>query len=183
MSKRLADQRRFPNAHCWTVRCAVVVGLMLLGAAGCSGRATAGAFAGSTPTTAHAPIDAAPKAGAPAWCRTLDNPAVTALAGVLPQLLTGNASAALPKVQAAATVIRNAAGFAPRNLGNCWPARQPRSTPPQSTRSARIAAGREHGVHLVEQGSAERMRFPVTGLVGRWRWLAVATAAATLVAL
>ena len=27
------------------------------------------------------------------------------------------------------------------------------------------------------------MRFPVTGLVGRWRWLAVATAAATLVAM
>ena len=132
MSNRLADQRRFPYAHCWTVGCAVVVGLVLLGAAGCSGRATGGAVAGTTPTTAHAPIDAAPKAGAPAWCRTLDNPAVTALPDVLPQLLTGNASAAMPKVQAAATVIRNAAGSAPAEPGKLLADAAPRSTPPRA---------------------------------------------------
>jgi hypothetical protein len=86
--------------------------LALLGVAGCSSRASGGADARSTPSTIHATIDAAPKAGAPAWCRTLDDPAVTALADVLPQLLTNDASVAASKVHAAAAVMRKAAAVA-----------------------------------------------------------------------
>lgn len=53
------------------------------------------------------------KDGCPRWCRTLDDPAVTALPNILPQLLTKDASAAVPKVQAAATVMHKAAASAP----------------------------------------------------------------------
>lgn len=53
--------------------------------------------------------EAAPKAGAPAWCRTIDSPTVTALANVLPQLVTDNAATAVPQVRAAAAVLHNAA--------------------------------------------------------------------------
>jgi triphosphoribosyl-dephospho-CoA synthetase len=61
--------------------------------------------------------EAAPKAGAPAWCRTIDSPTVTALADVLPQLVTDEAAAAAPKVHAAATVLRNAAASAAAESG------------------------------------------------------------------
>jgi hypothetical protein len=47
----------------------------------------------------------------------LDKPKVTALADVLPELVTSHASAAAPKVRAAATVLRQAAASAPRGPG------------------------------------------------------------------
>jgi hypothetical protein len=43
----------------------------------------------------------------------IDNPVVTALPVVLPQLLTRSASTAAPKVHSAATVLRHAAASAP----------------------------------------------------------------------
>lgn len=98
--------------------CALLAGLALLGAAGCSRGATGSAsstvFAVPTPPPSTiAAADAAPKSGAPAWCRTVDSPSVTALVNVLPQLVTDKAAGAAPQVHAAATVLRNAAVSAP----------------------------------------------------------------------
>jgi hypothetical protein len=47
----------------------------------------------------------------------LDNPEVTALANVLPQLVTSQASTAAAKVHAAAAVLRHAAASAPAGPG------------------------------------------------------------------
>ena len=113
----VAGRPGFLYVSCRTVGRAVIVGLVLLGFAGCSSRAADGAAAGSTPSTSHARSDAAPKAGAPAWCRTLDSPAVTALSDVLPQLVTKQASVAAPKVRGAAMVLRHAAASAPAGPG------------------------------------------------------------------
>lgn len=102
---------------------ALIAGLALLGATGCSQGATSGSVssqASSFPSAVPSSISAAeavPKAGAPAWCGTLDSPAVTALSGVLPQLVGKQASAAVPKVRAAATVLRQAAASAPAEPG------------------------------------------------------------------
>jgi hypothetical protein len=98
--------------------CALIAGLALPGAAGCSRAAAGGSAAATfvtppvTPSTISA-AEAAPKPGAPAWCATLDNPAVTALDDVLPQLVTDKAADAAPKVRTAATVLRTAAASAP----------------------------------------------------------------------
>lgn len=98
--------------------CALITGLALLGAAGCSRGAggsvssEASAIPSSAPSTIST-VNAAPKPGAPAWCSTLDNPAVIALANAVPELVTDQASTAAPKLQTAATVLRNAAASAP----------------------------------------------------------------------
>lgn len=109
------------NAYYRIAGCALIAGLVLPGTAGCS-RAGESVSSGVSafPSGVQATIsgaEAAPAAGAPGWCRTLDNPAVTALANVLPQLVTNQASAAVPKVHAAATVLRNAAASAPTGPG------------------------------------------------------------------
>jgi hypothetical protein len=99
--------------------CALVAGLALLGAAGCSrgaadGSASAAAsgYPSAVPSSVS-PAEAAPTPGAPKWCGTLDSPTVTTLSGVFPQLVGKQASAAVPKVRAAATVLRQAAASAP----------------------------------------------------------------------
>jgi hypothetical protein len=105
-------------------KCALVSGLMLLGVAGCSrGAADSSAphsgfsaISSAAPSTISA-AEAAPKPGAPAWCGMLDNPEVTALANVLPQLVTSQAAAAAAKVHAAAAVLRHAAASAPAGPG------------------------------------------------------------------
>ncbi len=129
-------RRQLPLTH-WTLRnpmpskayrkiaeYALAVSLALLAAAGCSRGASADGpaspAASSFPSAAQSSIpagEAAPKAGAPAWCGTLDSPAVTGLPGVLPQLVSKHASAAAPKVHAAAEILRHAAASAPAGPG------------------------------------------------------------------
>lgn len=103
--------------------CALIAGLALVAAAGCSQGSTGGSvpsevsnFPSAVQSTISSTV-AAPKAGAPTWCGTLDSPAVTTLSGVLPQLVGKQASAAAPKVRAAATVLRQAAASAPAGPG------------------------------------------------------------------
>lgn len=109
--------------HRQIAECVLIAGLALLGAASCSrGSAEGSAASGvsaipSAVQSTISAVEAAPKPGAPAWCRTIDNPAVTTLSGVLPQLLTNQASAAAPKVRAAATVLRHASVSAPTGPG------------------------------------------------------------------
>lgn len=111
------------NAYRRIAECSLITGLALLGIAGCSrGAADAPVSPGvsALPSAVQSTLSAAaaaPKTGAPAWCSTLDNPAVTGLADVLPQLVTGKAADAAPKVHAAATVLRNAAASAPAGPG------------------------------------------------------------------
>jgi hypothetical protein len=110
------------NAYHRIAECALIAGLALLGAAGCSRNAAGSvsskisAFPSGVQSTISG-AEAAPEPGAPGWCRTLDNPAVTALPSVLPQLVTNQASAVAPKVHAAAAVLRNAAASAPTGPG------------------------------------------------------------------
>lgn len=140
------------NSACRRIaECALVAGLALLGVTGCS-QGTAGgsvssgvsSFPAAVPSSFSA-AEAAPKPGAPAWCGTLDNPAVTALPGVLPQLMTDKASAAVPKVRAAATVLRQAAASAPAGPGKLLTA---------AAGSLDTAAGARSAASLLAVGTA-----------------------------
>jgi hypothetical protein len=101
---------------------ALALGGLAGGAAGCSRGVDGSVSSGTSAIPSAAPstisvAEAAPKAGAPVWCRTIDSPTVTALTDVLPQLVTDEAVAAAPKVHAAATVLRNAAASAAAESG------------------------------------------------------------------
>jgi hypothetical protein len=106
------------NSYHRIAECALIAGFALLGVAGCSRGVGGPVYSGTSaiPSSAQSTISTAnsePKSGAPAWCDKLDNPAVIALADVLPQLVTDQASAAAPKVHSAATVLRAAGASAP----------------------------------------------------------------------
>jgi hypothetical protein len=92
---------------------AISISLVLFGLTGCKTSGHSNADAATTPSTTTTTIDSAPMTNAPAWCVTLDDPAVVALPDVLPRLLTDDSSAMAPKVHAAAAVLRSAATSAP----------------------------------------------------------------------
>ena len=101
---------------------ALALGGLAGGVAGCSRGADGSVSSGISAIPSAVPstisvAEAAPKAGAPVWCRTIDSPTVTALANVLPQLVTDEAVTTAPKVRAAATVLHNAAASAAAEPG------------------------------------------------------------------